>query len=336
MKLKNKYMVGVHVMFYEIEMLSEYIDACIGMMQGVENTDNVTFHFTWNISEYFERIDTDLISKDALNKRFYDNVFRLQNTTGVETIIDLRDSTNTVYNVADYRRDLNYNFCTKFDFVLWGETDSLWPKETLQVIEQVDEYSVQNNIFKYVLFFSERKMWDSSWQPVEHNDFTHIQFVDTNDWALNNIASSKSYMSLKQMYEINNKAEELDIRILNAPKFDGSCLVIKSDLIKSGANIPHSLLLGGEDTSFANTAKLLLGDQFVQFVIKNILRVHNRRHPKKRMYIKNENNPYGFGGDAKGEWWEILQYMSKENLATLQRQSKTFTMQDVFNKINYK
>ena len=71
----------------------------------------------------------------------------------------------------------------------------------------------------------------------------------------------------------------------------------------------------------------------MQFVIKNILRVHNRRHPKKRLYILNENNPRGFCGDGKGNWWTILHDMSKENLASLRYQYKTYTMDDVFNKI---
>jgi len=332
MKLKNKYIVGVHVMFYEIEMLSEYIDACIGMLYDIQNPNNVTFHFTWNVSEYFERIDTTTISIEALDAKFYSEISRLQ-LAGATTIVDIKNNSNPVYNIADYRRDLNYNHCTKFDFILWGETDSLWPRETLHVIEQIDEYAVTNSVHKYVLFFSERKMWDSSWKVIEHNDFTNITFIDSNDWALENLASSKSYMTLQQMYEINDRAQELDIRVLNTPKFDGSCLVIKSDLIKSGVNIPQSLLCSGEDTSFADMAKLLLGEQFVQFVIKNILRVHNRRHPKKRLYISNENNPRGFCGTAKGNWWTILEKMSKENLASLRYQHGTYTMQDVFNKI---
>lgn len=333
MKLKNKYIIGVHVMFYEIEMLSEYIDSCIGMMEGIENPDNVHFHFTFNTSEYFESIDTNLISKEELDKKFSEEAFRLQRVTGAISIIDFKDNNNPVYNVADYRRDLNYKFCSNHDFVLWGETDSLWPRETLPIIEQVDEYSLQQKVNKYVLFFSERKMWDPSWAVVEHNDFTNVQFIDNNDWALTNPASSKSYMTLGQMYTINDKAGEIDIRVLTEPKFDGSCLVIKSDLIKSGVNIPHALLCSGEDTSFADMAKLLLGNQFRQYVIKNILRVHNRRHPKKRLYILNENNPRGFCGTAKGDWWPILEKMSKENLATLRYQYNVYTMNDVFNKI---
>ena len=33
------------------------------------------------------------------------------------------------YFHTDYRRDLNYNYCKKVDYVMWGETDSFFPKE---------------------------------------------------------------------------------------------------------------------------------------------------------------------------------------------------------------
>jgi hypothetical protein len=333
MKLKNKYIVGVHVMFYEIEMLTEYIDACIGMLRDVENKENITFHFTWNTSEYFEQIDTAVISIQELNNRFYQQVDRIERI-GCKLIVDIKNNDMPVYNVADYRRDLNYNYCTQFDFVLWGETDSLWPRETLEIIEQIETYAQSQNVNKYVLFFSERKMWDTSWKVIEHNDFTDITYIDDDIWPIENMASSKSYMALEQMYEINDKADELDVSILNVPKFDGSCLVIKSDLIKSGVNIPHSLLISGDDTSFAESAKILMGDQFIQFVIKNILRVHNRRHPKKRCYILNENNSRGFCGNAKGRWWNIIDKMSKHNLNTLHAQTNVYTMNDVFAEIN--
>ena len=41
-------------------------------------------------------------------------------------------------------------------------------------------------------------------------------------------------MSKKEMDEVNNKSEELDLRVIQEPKFEGSCLVISTDLIKSG------------------------------------------------------------------------------------------------------
>ena len=49
-------------------------------------------------------------------------------------------------------------------------------------------------------------------------------------------------MSKKEMDEVNNKSEELDLRVIQEPKFEGSCLVISTDLIKVN-NIPHGSLM---------------------------------------------------------------------------------------------
>lgn len=333
-KLKNTYSIGVMVMFYEIEMFKEYIDSCIQMVKDVENKNNLHFHFCWNQSQYFENIDTDKIKGEELRDKFYNQMNRLEDV-GLNVHVDEKDDTHDVYNIAGYRRDLNYHWCNKTDFVLWGETDSLWPKDTLSIIESVSEYSKGNGINRFILTFAYRKMWDDGWKELEHVDMTDLPFVDTDEWNLNAPESPKSYMTLEAMNEINDKYDELDIRILKEPKFDGSCLVISSDLIKAGVNIPHALLCSGEDTSFADMAKLICGDTFVQYVIKNVLRVHNRRHPQKRLYIKNEDNPMGFCDSRKGEWWKILCNISKINLAKLKNnQDKFFTFEDVFREIN--
>ena len=47
--------------------------------------------------------------------------------------------TDEFYFHADYRRDLNYNYCKKVDYVMWGETDSFFPKEAFDVIETLSE-----------------------------------------------------------------------------------------------------------------------------------------------------------------------------------------------------
>lgn len=334
-KLNNTYAVGVLVMFYEIEMFKEYIDACIQSSNEVENKENLHFDFCFNISQYWETIDTDKISVDKLKKQFKIQMDRLKDNGILNINIDIKDDNNTVYNIAGYRRDLNYNYCDIVDFVLWGETDSLWPKETFQSIESVNGYANENNINRYILTFAYRKMWDDSWKPLEHVDMTDLPFIDGEEWTLSAQESPKSYMTLETMNEINDRYDELDVRILKYPKFDGSCLVISSDLIKSGVNIPHALLCSGEDTSLADMAKLICGDTYIQFIVKNILRVHNRRHPRKRLYIKNEDNPMGWCDERKGNWWEILMNMSKINLSRLKNtQDKFYTFKDVFKEIN--
>ena len=335
MKLSKTYVIGTHVMFYEIEMYKEFIDGLINLIEPIQNKENIHLHFCFNTSQYFEKIDTNKIEIHRLYDKFYEGVQKLYdiNVLKENVVITLKTDNDSVYNVADYRRDLNYNYCTKVDYIMWGETDSFFPKEAFNVIESVAQYGVGANIHKYILSFSDRKMWDESWKVTEHVDYENVKFIDTPD-QVNNKNYAKSQLSIEEMNAINSKTTEFDIRALSYPKIDGSCLVLSSDLIKSGVNLPHSLLLYGDDSSIGTIAKQIMGDKFIQFVVKNILKVHARRHPNKRVYILNENNPRGYCGDKKGEWSVILDQHSKFNLHNiLNSQNKFFTFKDVFDKI---
>ena len=185
LELKNTYGIGVLVMFYEIDMFEEYIDGCIQASNEVNNKENLHFDFCFNISQYFEVVDTDKIFIEELNEKFEHQMDRLREN-GIHNInVDIKDDSHPVYNIASYRRDLNYNYCDKVDFVLWGETDSLWPKETFQSIESVSHYASEQNINRYILTFAYRKMWDDSWKPLEHVDMTDLPFVGGEEWNLN-------------------------------------------------------------------------------------------------------------------------------------------------------
>lgn len=345
MKLKNKYVVGCLVMWYEVEMFPEYIKSCVQMMEGIENPENVTFDFCFNFQEHFEKIDWE-----KLNERFNLNIDFSKNvhwSNGIRNMVDVfvaqfpRVGNNIVidwkgnnqidsgfYNIAWYRRKLNHNYCEKVDYVLWGETDSLWPDVTLQCIENVHE-TLGTETPKFILSFASRVNWDSSWNITRHPLYENIEFQDNDEWVLNNEASEKSYMSIERMNEINCNGESIELLELHEPKADGSCLVISSELIKSGVNIPHALLHCGEDESFLRQAKLVMGSNFRQYLVKNVLRVHNRRHPKKRMYIKNEDNPRGFCDERKGDWWKKLENSSKYNLENLRLQKKFIKIEEV-------
>ena len=64
MNLKHKYIIGTHIMFYEIDMAEEHIQSIINAVNRVANPENVTIDLLYNVSEYFEKIDTKVISKD--------------------------------------------------------------------------------------------------------------------------------------------------------------------------------------------------------------------------------------------------------------------------------
>jgi hypothetical protein len=130
------------------------------------------------------------------------------------------------------------------------------------------------------------------------------------------------------MNAINSEIEQIDIQTLNYPKIDGSCLVLTSDLIKCGVNIPPCFI-HNDDESLSMMAQKILGTNYLQIVFKNVLKVHARRHPNKRMYIANENNPRGFCGKEKGDWWQVFKQMSQHNLNSLfNNTGKFYTYED--------
>jgi hypothetical protein len=59
-------------------------------------------------------------------------------------------------------------------------------------------------------------------------------------------------------------------------------------------------------------AKKLCGNNYIQFICKNLLKVHARRHPKKRLYVLNENNPHALG--KKVNIFEKFLQLSDKNI----------------------
>ena len=310
--LSRTYVIGTHVMWFEIEMYSDFIDGMINLLQTVENKENVTIDLCLNLLQHFEEVDTDKIKKHEIFVKFKRGVAKLEDL-GYWVNFEIKDD-DEFYFHADYRRDLNYNYCKKVEYVMWGETDSFFPREGFQVIESLAKYTDEQNIHRYLLSFSDRKMWDASWDPLVHNDYVNLQFIDDDKGHLNP-NQAKSPMSIEKMNEINSKAEEFDFSYIQHPKISGACLVLSSDLIKSGVNIPPCLLYN-DDEGLSIMSHKLLGDKYIQFVVKNVLHVHARRHPQKRMYVKGEDNPYSFIGDKNDNFQKFLS-MSKQNIQTL-------------------
>jgi len=315
MKLDNKYVIGTNVMWFEIEMYEDFIKGLVNLLDNdIENKENVMIDLCLNLSQHLEKLDVSKITEDKIIDKFYEGVDRIKelgykvNTFQVEK--------DEFYFHADYRRDLNYNYCKKVDYVMWGETDSFFPKEAFEALENLYTYTNEEGIHKYIACFADRKMWDSSWDDTVHTDYVDIEFVDDDKQHLN-LNQSKSQLPIETMNEINSTIDELDIRVINYPKLDGSCLVISSDLIKFGVNIP-SCMIYNDDHGLSIMSQKLMGQNYKQFVFKNLLKVHARRHPKKRLYVLEENNPNSFG-DRKNNKFNEFKSMSDENIEMLLR-----------------
>ena len=170
MNLNKKYIIGTHVMFYEIEMISEFVESIYNAVNEVNNKENITVDFLFNFSEYFEKIDTNQISVNEMKRKFIEQVEILR-STGVNVRYNFYENNDEIYTIGSYRRDLNYNNCNDYDFIIWGESDCLIPKEFFSTLEVLSNHANENDIHRYITTFATRKMWDSSWSILEHTDF---------------------------------------------------------------------------------------------------------------------------------------------------------------------
>ncbi len=320
-KINNKFAIGCLVQWYEIEIIEEYVNSVKKSLKQIENTENIIVDFTFTTNQKLEKIEN---SVDINTLRFkFQNIMKDFN-------IDVQwRVTDELVTIADYRRWFNDYYCEKVDVLMWGETDSLIPTQTFEILDNLHT-QVKTQTPKYVSFFSTCKMWDESWKVIEHPDFTDKPFIegDTENWW-----SLRYTMNQQEMDKINSKTTDLDVRAVSPYKFNGCGLVISSEVVKAGVNIPHSVFFIHEDTAFMNVMQRVLGDSVPQYLIKNILLVHNRKHPGKRMYIEGEQGIDKTDPGAQRrvhDWYQRANKMCEHNAYNLFNQTQTYTWKDVF------
>ena len=324
MILKNKFAIGCLVQWYEIDLIGEYIESLKQSLKEIENKESVNIDFVFTVNQDLERID-NTTTMEEIGDRFDDMIADLKTVTPHVRV----EPTDKLVTVADYRREFNSAWCEVVDVLMWGETDSLIPRETFEILDGLHT-NVKEQTPKYVGFFGTCKMWDESWKPIEHTKFTDKPFIEDDDknwWSL------KYNMTLEEMNEINDDVEDLDVQVVNPYKFNGCGLVISSEVIKAGVNIPKSVFFVHEDTAFLNVIQKMFGDSIPQYVIKNVLLVHNRKHPKKRNHIMGESDIDAKEIGAKRlahDWYMKANKMCEHNAYNLFTQNKTYSWKDIF------
>jgi hypothetical protein len=327
MNLKYRYAIGCIIQWYEVEIYEDYIQSVINSVKNIENKDSVIVDICFYLSENLETVDTSQIKKDYIINKFKNTEKKLLDND-IHFVVNYYDK-EEIYTIANYRRDFNDKYCEKVDVLMWGETDALIPKQTFEVLDLLHTNNINQNVHKYLAFFGGCKMWDESWKPIEHTDFTDKPFIDNDN---DNWWSLRYNMSIEEMNEFNDKVEDLDVRVVNPYKFNGCGLVISSDVIKSGVNIPRSMMLVHEDTAFQNSLIKMFDGNIPQFVFKNILLVHNRKHPKKREYVLGEDtseiNP-GLKRESNN-WYKKVWKLDHHNANSMFNQTKVYNWGDVF------
>tara|TARA_Y100000114_G_scaffold142913_1_gene149963 strand:- start:686 stop:1636 length:951 start_codon:yes stop_codon:yes gene_type:complete len=310
----TSFAIGCLVQWYECDIIEEYVESLKDAIKSYNG--EVIVDFTIVTNEDLEKC----ISTDQKNKCINKINSILLNFENVRHIQEL-------HTIADYRREFNERYCNKVDLLIWGESDMLVPKQMFTVLN-----SLHNNIHvtKYLATFGICKMWDDSWKPLEHVDFTNKPFIegDSQNWW--NIPYT---MGINEMNTFNDKVEELNVIQIQPHKFNGCGLVISSEVIRSGVNIPNSSFFIHEDTSFMIMTQKILGN-IPQYHFKNILMVHNRKHPNKRNYVLGEEKEYLDNQRKSNEWYNVANKMCTQNNNNLFNPNyKSLTWKDVWNSI---
>ena len=319
----TKFAIGCLVQWYEIEILPEYIDTLLEAVDAYDR-DSVLIDIKLVTNQELEQID----NPDRLIyilSQFDKQVERLEGYRA-NVFID-----KSLVTIADYRREFNTKYCELADVLVWGETDMLVPKQAFIALNNLHQ---NVNTPKYLATFAICKMWDDSWKPLEHIDFTDKPFIEgdtTNWWSL------RYTMTADEMNAINSKVESLDVSVVSPHKYNGCGLIISSEVIKAGVNIPQSVFFIHEDTAFMLMSQKVLGN-IPQYHFRNILVVHNRKHPDKRMYIAGEENIDKTNTGALRQahnWYLPANKMCEENCYNIFNPGyKAHTWRDVFNKVS--
>ena len=316
--MKTKFAIGCLVQWYECDIIEEYVDSIKDAIEAYDG--EVLVHFCVVINERLEKCISEETKQKCLTK-IYESV-RVLPKLEYTRMYDL-------YTIADYRRDFNDKYCQLADVLVWGESDMLAPKQMFDVLDMIHQ-SQSKKTPKYLAFFGTCKMWDDTWKVLEHPDFTDKPFIsgdETNWWSL------RYDMTKDEMNKINDKTDELDVRVVSPHKFNGCGLVISSEVIKAGVNIPKSVFFVHEDSAFMWMTNKVLGS-IPQYLIKNILLVHNRKHRNKRKYIKGEENVRAKDPGGKRQthdWYMKANKMCEQNYINLFNPNyKSFTWEDVW------
>ncbi len=315
---KTRFAIGCLVQWFECDIIEEYVDSLKDAITGYDG--QVIVDFTVVMNQDLERC----VSEKQLNKCI-EKIESICNFGNVRYTDDL-------HTIADYRKGFNDDYCEQVDVLIWGESDALIPKDTFVILDSLHQTSLQNNNTKYLAFFGTCKMWDNSWLPLEHPDFTDKPFYsEPEDFKPEHWWSLRYTMTKEEMNKINDKTDELDVKILPQHKFNGCGLVISSEVIKAGVNIPKSVFFVHEDSAFMWMTNKVLGN-IPQYVIKNILLVHNRNHPKKRMYVDNERKDGTMNEKRRSnDWYVKANKMCEENYVNLFNPNyKSWTWEDVW------
>lgn len=266
----NKLLYTLHVMWYESMMLNETLDS---LQNAIDNsTIPVDIMICLNSQTYIEKPDTGFEPIAMFDEFLNHPVLKNANIT-------YKTNSDEFYNIGDWRRDI-YGPEYAYKYIVWGESDCLVPEDYFFLLDNI------NIDEPHFISLATRKMWDSTWDIVEHE---WIRPFPRNGPAIRPEQAPApfncaDYISLDQLNEFNRQFDPMLIK-LDRLKIDGNMTTLSP-------NLPYPFL--PLDLHFAREDYCL--EMFFtkkgipQYHMPTRLKGHNQVHPTKRVGTLNQKN----------------------------------------------
>jgi hypothetical protein len=246
-----------HIMWYESKMISETLDSLSYALK--HSKLDVDLKFCLNSQTYLETPNVG--SSEDMFEEF------LKHPILKEADIIYKTNDDPFYNIGDWRREV---YDIEYKYTVWGESDCLLPMDFLYILSEL------NIEHPHILSFASRKMWDSTWDCVEHSELEGYKRTEAGPYQAPIPYNSSDVITQMELDEFNNKID-IEVKLNNTVKIDGSLLCISNGI--DFQFIPDDMHFVREDFCAETVFKI---KRIPQYVVKTRMKGHNYGHPLKR------------------------------------------------------
>jgi hypothetical protein len=253
----DKILYQQHIMWYESKMISETLDSLAYSLK--HSKLDVDLKFCLNSQTYLET-PIEGKAEDMFDEFLHHPILK-----GAELVYKTND--DGFYNIGDWRREV---YDKDYKYTVWGESDCLLPMDFFYIL------SIINIEHPHLISFASRKMWDSSWDCVEHKELEKYQREIGNLLPAPKPYNSSNVITQWQLDDFNSKYP-IELMLNNTVKIDGSLLCISNGI--DFQFIGDDMNFVREDFCAETVFKI---KRIPQYVVKTRMKGHNYGHPLKR------------------------------------------------------
>ena len=266
--MNNRILYTLHIMWYEHLMINETLDS---LQSAISNSQMpVDIIVCLNSQTAIEKPDPGYVPIDMFNEFINHPVLK-------DATIIHKTNDNDFYNIGDWARDI-YGPEYDYKYIVWGESDCLIPEDYFFLLQHI------NIKEPHVLSLANRKMWDSTWDEIEHDWIRQFKRDGPPDKPANapEPFNSRDYISIDELNEFNQKFDPYVMSMVTQ-KIDGCMTALSRGLPLDF--IHPELHIGGHDYYFEIFMKK---NNIPQYYIPTRLKGHNQVHPTKRVGTSTE------------------------------------------------